>query len=239
MKQLKLLIHELENKVPSPLLIFYNENEELEGNDLQKILDFLNNISSEECSLILSGDGGDFDSAITLGVYLKDRFGSKLETYIPKQASSAFGYIVLLSNRAHCCTDEPLSQIDLIFNKGGERYRAKRELKNKNQAIQEDAKFMWRALGEVIENILSRADSLYPHKVTNSVISKVMNLCMRDDKHQKPIRLSKLKDLKFNIDTVDKDIGKILTKLNNEVQTMLKKEDSRFMIASNNFILRY
>ena len=132
-----------------------------------------------------------------------------------------------------------IQKTPVLQKKKSQVFQKKRELKNKNQAIQEDAKFMWRALGEVIENILSRADSLYPHKVTNSVISKVMNLCMRDDKHQKPIRLSKLKDLKFNIDTVDKDIGKILTKLNNEVQTMLKKEDSRFMIASNNFILRY
>lgn len=239
MEELKKEMLLIGSKIPNPFLIYYLPNEEMIPPDLHVIIESIKQHNHSECSLIISGGGGHFSPALDLGVALRDKYKKKLSCYIPSHAASALGYIVLLSNRAYCITDEPLSQLDLTFDYKGNTYRAREELKSDDKKICDDARFCWRTNSEIIRRILLRKDSLYkPRKLTEKHLGKIMDLCLRKRSHSNPIRINRLIDLGFKIQKINGQIGSLLENIDKLSIKILKQNRGRFIVGNKDFLLR-
>jgi hypothetical protein len=239
MDQLKDLLANLNKEIPNPFILIYKENEELEIDDVQLIETVITNNQSGHISLIISGDGGHFSPAIDVAVLLREKF-DHIDSYIPAQASSAFAYVILISDSAFCCNQQPLSQFDLIFTKNGDYHRARTELNSKNIEICEDAKYTWRTSSEILKNICQRHNSLYNKREVKDIeIGKIMNLCMRDSDHEKSIRLSALKKVGFNIELCKGDLAKQIMLIHTQAILILKKENKRFFVGDSINLFKY
>ena len=234
------LLSLLSQKIDMPVVaLVYGEDEEIEKNDVSIIVDAISGIESDKACLIIHGNGGHFDSAIELGVFLRQKFHKKLVSVIPKKAASAKAYIVLLSNEAWFSEKGHLTQFDIIFNYKGNLYRAHEELDNPEREIRDDAKFIWNISAELLTKIFLRQDSLCNEEnVTRSFVLKVMDICMRNkSSHDIAVRPEQLKKLNFNVKTLDQEIEKEFCKVVENSLENLKKQGRRFSLESEKLAL--
>ncbi|HLG23841.1 MAG TPA: hypothetical protein VI564_02825 [Candidatus Nanoarchaeia archaeon] len=238
MKLLKQQIQEIASSISNPLVLIYKSDEELVPEDNDYIFQFLEGNKKEETSLIISGGGGHFEPSIELAAYLRQKFRKHLYTYIPNQASSALAYPILISNHASCCNSTPLSQFDLTFDISGKTYRAKNEITNPDSIIKDTAKHSWGISSDIIRNIISRNDSLFGKKrVLDSDILAIMDVCMRDGEHTKPIRLKKLQKLGFKIDQSNEDMCNKLNEIYKRTMDILNQSNARFVIGDEERVI--
>lgn len=239
MHELKKMLRTLgEECTPNPLAIICKSDEELTQEDSEVVSELIKANKYNRGSLIISGGGGHFDTAIDLAIHLKHKFNNSLISYIPKQASSALAYPILLSNHAYCCTNTPLSQFDLTFDKNGKTYKAREELNNPDIEIRDTARFLWNTSSEIIKNMLSRHDSLFSiKKVQDKHVIATMDICMRNGPHEKSIRLNDLIKLGFNISNPNPQLATKLNEFYNRAIEVLNNADGRFVLGNQETLL--
>jgi hypothetical protein len=231
-EMLKRKINDLETHLNNPVILMFSEDTEVLDDDVDAITLALSGMSYNSASLILSGKGGHFGPAIEIAATIRQKFISRLDTYIPTSTSSSLVYLVLLSNNLHCCTVTPLSQCDLNFVKDGQQYSAKKELNNDNVVISRMAKNCWATSSSIVKHILEQEYSLYTKdKVSKEIVTRVMDIFMGKDTHEKPIRFAELEKLDLSVKQAPLEIKKQLTDIEVLATKLLKEKGARVLFG--------
>ena len=245
LERIKLII-ELEQYFKKPVfLITYNYSTEpikgfIEPGDEFHFRQFREEVLSgtSDCVFIWNGPGGNIKTAIACSQFMRDAL-IRYDCFVPTVASSSLCYFILQSDRLLLGEKSLLTQIDPLFIYEGKELRAIENLNNPNSEIRKLAKDVHNTTLENIKNILKTPPHVFKKEVSQESQSRVryfekmVQLWMKKDKHDKPLTIKDLMDLKVNFKEVPLEIINKAKQLIKLCQEELVEENKRFVIQTS------
>ena len=228
------LISKLEETFQKKVIwLVYNPYKEIEKGDEVYIKWVIKKENFSNCILILSGSGGDFETALLMSYILRNNI-NYYACFIPSVAGSSLCYIILHSNKLIMGRNSLLTQIDPLFEHEGDQYRAIKHLDDDKIIIHNKSHDVFNYVFEKLKCLLSYKQSLLKcREVKLGYISPIIYLFMGKEYHDSGVRYHELSKLNINLELVEEDIINIGKKLIRECRRELEIEKNRLVIQTN------
>lgn len=153
MKRIKGILQDIADDTNSQVILFTATHDLEKGDERKFEEELLKKIhANKDTTIIISGPGGNTYAALSIAMLLRMRLmKSEIDCIVSKYASSALGFIALLSNRITLSEGSCLSQVDMILEKGERAIDLMRTGRTKEE--KERGKYYWtylvRVMGEI------------------------------------------------------------------------------------------